>query len=52
MVPKELGHAIYRVFNPNATGPGSHLFTKSRTEAEWLIGLGWRDEGIAFYSAR
>ncbi|WP_280737972.1 MULTISPECIES: MucBP domain-containing protein [unclassified Enterococcus] len=52
MVPENLGYAIYRVFNPNATGPGSHLFTKSREEADWLISLGWEDEGIAFYSAR
>lgn len=52
MVPKEKGHPIYRVFNPNATGPGSHLFTRSKTEADWLIGLGWNDEGIAFYSPR
>lgn len=52
MVPKEMGHTIYRVFNPNTTGPGSHLYTKSRTEASWLISLGWVDEGIAFYSAK
>ncbi|MDH6365626.1 hypothetical protein M2139_002633 [Enterococcus sp. PF1-24] len=52
MVPENLGYTIYRVFNPNATGPGSHLFTKSREEADWLISLGWEDEGIAFYSAR
>jgi len=52
MVPKEKGDAVYRVFNPNATGPGSHLFTSSKKEADWLIGLGWKNEGIAFYSAK
>jgi len=52
MVPKEKGDAVYRVFNPNATGPGSHLFTSSKEESTWLINQGWTDEGIAFYSAK
>lgn len=52
MVPKEKGEAVYRVFNPNATGPGSHLFTSSKEEAAWLVGLGWKDEKIAFYSPK
>ncbi|MGX2947112.1 MucBP domain-containing protein [Enterococcus alishanensis] len=52
MVTKEEGDPVYRVFNPNATGPGSHMYTKVRSEADWLISLGWRDEGIAFYTPR
>ncbi|MGX2946281.1 MucBP domain-containing protein [Enterococcus alishanensis] len=52
MVPKEQGNPIYRVFNPNATGPGSHMYTASKIEADWLISLGWRDEGIAFYTPK
>ncbi|MGM0238303.1 MULTISPECIES: hypothetical protein [Enterococcus] len=52
MVPKEKGNTVYRVFNPNATGPGSHLFTASKEESTWLINQGWKDEGIAFYSAK
>jgi len=52
MVPKDEGDAVYRVFNPNATGPGSHLFTSSKEESTWLIDQGWTDEGIAFYSAK
>ncbi|MGX2946416.1 immunoglobulin-like domain-containing protein [Enterococcus alishanensis] len=52
MVPEDKGEAVYRVFDPNATGPGSHLYTSSRAEADWLVDLGWRDEGTAFYSAK
>ncbi|MBV7392372.1 BspA family leucine-rich repeat surface protein [Enterococcus sp. ALS3] len=52
MVPKEEGIPIYRVFNPNATGPGSHLFTESKDEANWLINQGWSNEGVAFYSPK
>lgn len=52
IVPKDQGESVFRVFNPNTTGPGSHLFTSSKKEADWLIRLGWRDEGIAFYSPK
>jgi len=40
------------VFNPNATGPGSHLFTNNKQEATNLIQLGWKQEGIAFYGLK
>lgn len=40
---------IYRVFNPNATGPGSHHFTTNEGERDVLVSRGWRNEGIAFY---
>nr|WP_281419056.1 hypothetical protein [Enterococcus alishanensis] len=52
MVPKDEGQPIYRVFNPNATGPGSHLFTESKDEANWLINQGWSNEGVAFYAPK
>lgn len=41
--------AIYRAFNPNATGPGSHLFTESQTEIEQLVQAGWKNEGTAYF---
>lgn len=52
MAPKDTGDAVYRVFNPNATGPGSHFYTSNKTEADGLVNKGWKDEGIAFYSAK
>lgn len=51
-VPQKNGYPIYRVFNPNATGPGSHLFTNNKQEATNLIQLGWKQEGIAFYGLK
>ena len=41
--------AIYRLYNPNCTGAGAHHYTKEKTERDYLISLGWRDEGIAWY---
>ena len=40
---------VYRDFNPNAKGPGSHLFTKSKAESNELVSQGWKFEGIGFY---
>lgn len=37
--------ALYRLYNTNS---GEHSYTASRTERLHLVGLGWRDEGIAF----
>ena len=34
--------------NPN--NKNEHFYTKSESEKDWLVGLGWRDEGIAWYS--
>jgi hypothetical protein len=41
---------IYRDFNPNATGAGSHLYTTSAYEYNQLGTIGWNKEGIAFYA--
>ncbi len=46
------GTALYRLYNPNATGdkePGSHHYTKSKKERDTLMAIGWRDEGIGWY---
>ncbi len=41
--------AVYRAFNPNAKGPGSHLFTKNASEIQHLVNLGWKNEGTAYF---
>ncbi|MDH6363422.1 hypothetical protein M2139_000397 [Enterococcus sp. PF1-24] len=40
---------IFRVFNPNAQGPGSHHYTVYGEERDGLVDLGWTDEAVAFY---
>ncbi|MCZ7689183.1 MAG: hypothetical protein SOI14_02360 [Lactococcus cremoris] len=40
--------AVYRVYNPNA---GDHFYTENKAEVAHLVSLGWRAEGIAFYSS-
>lgn len=48
--PKAEGNvAVYRAFNPNATGPGSHMFTTSKSEYDNIVKAGWTGEGVAFY---
>lgn len=44
------GHAVYRLFNPNAKGAGSHHYTLSRDEYHQLIALGWRGENLGWYA--
>ena len=39
---------MYRVYNPNS---GEHFYTKDINERDDLISLGWRDEGIGWFSA-
>ncbi|SEQ22993.1 CotH protein [Lachnospiraceae bacterium RM5] len=46
-VPKMSSSPVFRVFNPNT---GEHLYTMSSNEKNTLIRLGWRYEGIAWYS--
>ncbi|MBQ6133498.1 MAG: hypothetical protein IJI65_05060, partial [Lachnospiraceae bacterium] len=29
---------------------GDHHYTMSEAEKDWLVGLGWNDEGIGWYS--
>ena len=41
--------AIYRLYNPNCTGAGSHHYTKDDAERDYLVKIGWKDEGIAWY---
>ncbi|WP_368018398.1 hypothetical protein [Olsenella sp. AGMB03486] len=38
---------MYRLYNPWS---GEHLFTQNKSEADSLVRLGWRDEGIAWKS--
>lgn len=45
----EDSQAIYRTFNPNTDGPGSHMFTVSAKEYNQMVRAGWRGERIAFY---
>jgi len=43
---------VYRLYNPNAKGPGAHHYTTSAGERDVLVKLGWRSEGIAFYGTK
>lgn len=43
----EVQGAVYRIYNPNG---GNHHFTLSKEEADNLISLGWRNEGIGWVS--
>jgi len=41
---------VYRVFNPNAPADNSsHHYTCNAAEAQNLVSLGWRFEGVGFY---
>lgn len=40
---------MYRLYNPNARS-GSHNYTTNGSERDWLVSLGWRDEGLAWYA--
>jgi uncharacterized protein (TIGR02145 family) len=41
---------VYRLFNPNSKGAGSHHFTINSKEKSQLKSTGWKDEGIAYYA--
>lgn len=43
--PKE--EPVYRIYNPNS---GEHLYTNIFREQNFLISIGWKDEGIAWYT--
>ena len=45
---KENAQPLYRAYNPNAKA-GSHNYTASRREQDFLTANGWKDEGIAWY---
>jgi len=38
-----------REYNPNAFA-NNHNYTTSKPEHNWLISLGWKDEGKAWYA--
>lgn len=42
-------HPVYRQYNPNAHGAGSHNYTINKEEHDYLVSIGWKDEGIAWY---
>ena len=48
---------LYRQFNPNVNteaihnNSGSHNYTMSYDEHSFLVGVGWRGEGVAWYAA-
>ena len=46
--PKKSSEPIYRLSNPN--NGNEHHYTKSKSEKDWLVGLGWRYDCIAWYS--
>ncbi|WP_341539779.1 hypothetical protein [Streptococcus suis] len=41
---------VYRLYNPNALGAGSHHYTTSKGEADYLDSIGWNYEGIGWYA--
>lgn len=38
---------VYRVYNPHS---GEHFYTKDTNERDYLVSIGWQDEGIGSYS--
>lgn len=42
------GVVVYRLYNPNAAGAGSHHYTTNRYEYDALVNRGWRGEGPRF----
>ncbi len=45
---REQDHSSVRQYNPNAKA-GSHNYTTSKKENDYLIAHGWREEGIGWY---
>lgn len=45
----DAGEKVYRIYNPNS---GEHFFTKSEEEKDYLTGIGWRYEGIAWLAPK
>ena len=39
---------LHRLYNPNETGAGSHLYTVDTNERDTLEGLGWKYESTAW----
>jgi hypothetical protein len=45
----EACQVMYRLYNKNS---GEHFYTRARAEADKLVKLGWRDEGIGWYAPK
>lgn len=45
------GQALYRLYNPNALA-GSHHYTTSAEERDFLASLGWQKEGVGWYGVK
>ena len=43
---------VVREYNPNAKAAGSHNYTINRAENDFLVSVGWLDEGIAWQSLK
>jgi len=41
--------AVYRMYNPNS---GEHMLTAMIEEADALLGMGWKSEGVAFIAPK
>lgn len=44
--------AVYRLYNPNATGAGAHFYTMNAGERNSLKAAGWHYEGISWYTTK
>lgn len=40
---------MYRLYNPNAKGAGSHHYMTDEHERDYLANNGWNAEGISWY---
>lgn len=43
---------LYRLYNPNHKGTGSHHYTADEKERDTLVSQGWNDEGIAWHGLK
>ena len=43
---------VLREYNPNAKAAGAHNYTINHAENDFLVSVGWLDEGIAWYSMK
>jgi 2',3'-cyclic-nucleotide 2'-phosphodiesterase (5'-nucleotidase family) len=48
-VPSASANPMYRVYNPNS---GEHFYTASKKEKDYLVSVGWNDEGTGWYAPR
>ena len=43
---------VVREYNPNAKAAGAHNYTINRAENDFLVSVGWLDEGVAWQSLK